>query len=255
MTVVLVTGGGRRVGAGLCRFLAAQGYTIALHYHRSVTEAAEVKAELSAKGFEVETFAADLDTPGERDGLIPAIVARFGRIDVLINCASLFKFDSLATLSDDLWQRHLASNLTAPVFLAKALAEADGQVVINILDQKVGNPNPDFFSYTAGKMGLAALTQPLAMALAPKVRVAGLSPGLVLPSGDQTEADFQAAVKDTPLGLTCTIEDLGRAAVFLIETPSITGQIVTVDGGESLTRRPRDVAFDLVPSPRERGEG
>lgn len=247
MTVVLVTGGGRRVGAGLCRYLAGQGYTIALHYHRSVDEAAEVRRELLSAGHEVETFAADLDVPAERDGLIPAVKAHFGRIDVLINCASLFKFDTVATVNDELWQRHLASNLTAPVFLTKAMAEAGGRVVINILDQKVGNPNPDFFSYTAGKMGLAALIQPMAMALAPHVRVVGLSPGLVLPSGDQTEADFQAAVRDTPLGLTCTIEDIGRATRFLIETPSITGQIVTVDGGESLTRRPRDVAFDVKP--------
>lgn len=245
MTVVLVTGGGRRVGAGLCRYLAAKGYAIALHYHRSVEEAANVKAEFLATGRTVESFKADLDIPAERDGLIPAVRAHFGRIDVLINCASLFKFDSLATLGDELWQRHLASNLTAPVFLAKALSEAGGKLVINILDQKVGNPNPDFFSYTAGKMALAALTEPMAMALAPRVRVCGLSPGLVLPSGDQTEADFEAAAKDTPLGLTCTIEDIGRAAVFLIETPSLTGQIITVDGGESLTRRPRDVAFDL----------
>ncbi len=243
--VVLITGGGRRVGAGLCRYLAAQGYRIALHYHRSVTEAAEVRDELLAAGHDVESFTADLGDVIQRDGLIPAVRAHFGQVDVLINCASLFKFDTLDTLTDDLWQKHLASNLTAPVFLAKALAQAGGKLVINILDQKVGNPNPDFFSYTAGKMGLAALTEPMAMALAPNVRVCGLSPGLVLPSGDQSQADFEAAARNTPLCLTCTIEDLGRAAVFMIETPSFTGQILTVDGGESLTRRPRDVAFDL----------
>ena len=243
--VVLITGGGRRVGAGLCRHLAAQGYRIALHYHRSVTEAAEVKAELLAAGHDVESFGADLGDTTQRDALIPAVKAHFGQVDVLINCASLFKFDTLDTLNGDLWQKHLSSNLTAPVFLIKALAAAGGKLAINILDQKVGNPNPDFFSYTAGKMALAALTEPMAMALAPNVRVCGLSPGLVLPSGDQSQADFEAAARDTPLGLTCTIEDLGRACVFMIETPSFTGQIVTVDGGESLTRRPRDVAFDL----------
>jgi len=243
--VVLITGGGRRVGAGLCRYLAGQGYRIALHYHRSVTEAADVKAQLQAAGHAVESFAADLSDVAAREALIPAVKAHFGQIDVLINCASLFKFDTLDGLTDDLWQKHLASNLTAPVFLIKALAAAGGSLVINILDQKVGNPNPDFFSYTAGKMALAALTEPMAMALAPRVRVCGLSPGLVLPSGDQSQADFEAAAKDTPLGLTCTIEDLGRAAVFMIETPSFTGHVVTVDGGESLTGRTRDVAFDL----------
>ncbi len=242
--VVLITGGGRRVGAGLCRELAGR-YRIAIHYHRSISEAEALKVELLAAGHEVELFKADLDVAGERDGLIPAVMAHFGQVDVLINCASLFKFDSLATLGDDLWQRHIASNLTAPVFLIKALAAAGGKLAINILDQKVGNPNPDFFSYTAGKMALAALTEPLAMALAPKTRVVGLSPGIVLPSGDQSQADFEAAARATPLGLTCTIGDLARAVVFMIDTPSLTGKIITVDGGESLTGRPRDVAFEV----------
>ncbi len=242
--VVLITGGGRRVGAGLCRELAGR-YRIAIHYHRSVAEAEALKAELLAAGHEVELFKADLDMTAERDGLIPAVVAHFGQVDVLINCASLFKFDSLATLGDDLWQRHIASNLTAPVFLIKALAAAGGHLAVNILDQKVGNPNPDFFSYTAGKMALAALTEPLAMTLAPKTRVMGLSPGIVLPSGDQSQADFEAAARDTPLGLTCTIADLARTVVFMIDTPSLTGKIITVDGGESLTGRPRDVAFEV----------
>ncbi len=242
--VVLITGGGRRVGAGLCRALAAD-YRIALHYHRSVDEAAALEADLLAAGHEVMRFRADLADIAERDGLVPAVAAHFGRIDTLINCASLFRFDTLDSLTPEGWQAHIDSNLTAPVFLIKALATAGGGLAINILDQKVGNPNPDFLSYTAGKMGLAALTQPLAMALAPKVRVCGLSPGLVLRSGDQSAADFEAAARATPLGLTCTIDDLARAIRFMIETPSYTGQILTVDGGESLTGRPRDVAFDV----------
>ncbi len=242
--VVLVTGGGRRVGAGLCRDLSAD-CRIAIHYHRSVAEAEALEAELKAAGRDVARFAADLALPAERAGLIPAVKAHFGSVDVLINCASLFKYDAIDSLTPELWQAHIDSNLTAPVFLIKALAEAGGRVAINILDQKVVNPNPDFLSYTAGKMGLAGLTQPLAMALAPKVRVCGLAPGLVLPSGEQTEADFEAAARATPLGLTCTIADLARAVRFMIDTPSFTGQIVTVDGGESLTGRPRDVAFDV----------
>ncbi len=245
MTVVLVTGGGRRVGAGLVEQLAGKGYRVALHYHRSVDGAHELKARLAAQGHEVETFAADLNDDGERAGLIPAVAARFGSVDVLINSASLFKYDDLGSLTPESWAAHLTSNLTAPVFLIKAMAEAGGKLAINMLDQKVFNPNPDFLSYTAGKVGLAGLIKPLAMACAPSMRVCGLAPGVVLPSGDQTQADFEAAMKATPLGLTCTIEDLARAIVFMIETPSYTGQILTVDGGESLTRRPRDVAFDV----------
>jgi NAD(P)-dependent dehydrogenase (short-subunit alcohol dehydrogenase family) len=243
--VVLITGGGRRVGAGLVEQLAAQGYRIALHYHRSVEGALELQTRLTQAGHEVEVFAADLNDDAERAGLIPAVAARLGKVDVLINSASLFKYDDLASLTPEGWQAHLMSNLTAPVFLIKALAEAGGKLAINMLDQKVFNPNPDFLSYTAGKVGLAGLIKPLAMACAPGMRVCGLAPGVVLPSGDQSQADFEAAVKATPLGLSCTIEDLARAIVFMIETPSFTGQIMTVDGGESLTRRPRDVAFDV----------
>jgi NAD(P)-dependent dehydrogenase (short-subunit alcohol dehydrogenase family) len=242
--VVLVTGGGRRVGAGLVRDLSAD-YAIAIHYHRSVTEAEALETELKALGRDVARFAADLAIPAERAGLIPAVTAHFGYIDVLINCASLFKYDAIDSLTPELWQAHIDSNLTAPVFLIKALAAAGGRVAINILDQKVVNPNPDFLSYTAGKMGLAGLTQPLAMALAPGLRVCGLAPGLVLPSGDQSQADFEAAARATPLGLTCTVADLARAIRFMIDTPSFTGQILTVDGGESLTGRARDVAFEV----------
>lgn len=246
---VLVTGGARRVGAGLVRALAADGHRVALHYHRSRAEAEALAAGIAATGGRCETFQADLADPVQRDGLIPAVRAAFGGLDVLVNNASLFAYDDLAGLTDETWRAHIDANLTAPVFLIRDFAVAAGEaggVVVNMLDQKVFAPNPDFFSYTAGKVGLAGLTATLAIALAPRVRVCGIAPGVLLPSGAQDQDDFERAWADAPLGRGATIEDIARTVRYIIATPSLTGQVLTVDGGESLIRRPRDVAFDGV---------
>lgn len=246
---VLVTGGARRVGAGLVRALAADGHRVALHYNRSRDEAEALAAEIAADGGRCETFRADLADPGRRDALIPAVRAAFGGLDVLVNNASLFAYDVLAELDDARWKAHIDANLTAPVFLIRdfaAQAPQGGGVVINMLDQKVFAPNPDFFSYTAGKVGLAGLTATLAIALAPRVRVCGVAPGVLLPSGVQDQDDFERAWADAPLGRGATIDDIARTVRYIIATPSLTGQVLTVDGSESLIRRPRDVAFDGV---------
>ncbi|MET4682405.1 SDR family oxidoreductase [Brevundimonas faecalis] len=247
--VVLITGAARRVGAGIARVLAAAGWDVAVHHRGGADEAAALAQALNATGARAETFQADLGAASERDALIPAVVERFGWIDALVNNASLFRYDTLQTLTPGSWDAHLAANLTAPVFLirdfAAAVAARDGQgVVVNILDHKVDSPNPDFFAYTAGKLGLAGLTRTLAMGLAPRVRLCGISPGLILRSGDQTEAEYQAAWRDTPLGRGATIDDVAGAVRFVLETPSLTGQNLTLDGGESLVGRARDVAFD-----------
>lgn len=246
---VLVTGGARRVGAGLVRALAADGHRVALHYNRSRDEAEALAAGITADGGRCEIFRADLADPVQRDALIPAVRAAFGGLDVLVNNASLFAYDVLAELDDARWKAHIDANLTAPVFLIRDFAAAAGEgggVVINMLDQKVFAPNPDFFSYTAGKVGLAGLTATLAIALAPRVRVCGVAPGVLLPSGAQDQDDFERAWADAPLGRGATIDDIARTVRYIIATPSLTGQVLTVDGGESLIRRPRDVAFDGV---------
>ncbi len=247
--VVLITGAARRVGAGLARDLARAGWSIAIHYRSGQAEAEDMVAELQALGVRAAAFQADLNKASQRAGLVPAVVRHFGRVDALINNASLFGYDTLSTLIEASWDEHLASNLTAPVFLIRDFAsavEASGHegVVVNILDHKVDSPNPDFFSYTAGKVGLAGLTGTLALALAPRIRICGISPGLILRSGDQTEAEYQAAWRDTPLGRGPSVEDVARTARYILETPSLTGQNITLDGGESLVARGRDVAFD-----------
>lgn len=252
--VVLITGAARRVGAGLARALAEAGWDVAVHHRGGADEAMALVAELTGKGVRAAAFQANLNDAADRDGLIRQVVGHFGRIDALINNASLFRYDTLHTLTEASWGEHLASNLTAPVFLirdfATAVEAAEGQgVVVNILDHKIDSPNPDFFAYTAGKVGLAGLTRTLAMGLAPRVRLCGVSPGLILRSGEQTEAEYQAAWRDTPLGRGASVEDVARTVRFVLETPSLTGQNLTVDGGESLIGRGRDVAFDGIPVP------
>ena len=252
--VVLITGAARRVGAGLARALAEAGWDVAVHHRGGADEAAALVAELTGKGVRAAAFQANLNDAADRDGLIRQVVGHFGRIDALINNASLFRYDTLHTLTEASWGEHLASNLTAPVFLirdfATAVEAAEGQgVVVNILDHKIDSPNPDFFAYTAGKIGLAGLTRTLAMGLAPRVRLCGVSPGLILRSGEQTEAEYEAAWRDTPLGRGASVEDVARTVRFILETPSLTGQNLTVDGGESLIGRGRDVAFDGIPLP------
>ena len=251
---VLITGAARRVGAGIARSLAEAGWDVAVHHRGGADEAAELVAELAGRGVRAAAFAADLNAASERDGLIDRVVSHFGRIDALINNASLFRYDTLSTLTEASWGEHMASNLTAPVFLirdfARAVEAAEGQgVVVNILDHKVDSPNPDFFAYTAGKVGLAGLTRTLAMGLAPRIRLCGVSPGLILRSGEQTEAEYEAAWRDTPLGRGASLEDVARTVRFILETPSLTGQNLTIDGGETLIGRGRDVAFDGIPVP------
>nr|WP_314428444.1 SDR family oxidoreductase [uncultured Brevundimonas sp.] len=251
---VLITGAARRVGAGIARALAEAGWDVAVHHRGGAEEATALSAELSAKGVRAAAFQADLNQAAERDALIGRVVDHFGRIDALINNASLFRYDTLPTLTEASWAEHLASNLTAPVFLirdfARAVEATDGQgVVVNILDHKVDSPNPDFFAYTAGKVGLAGLTRTLAMGLAPRIRLCGVSPGLILRSGEQTEAEYEAAWRDTPLGRGASLEDVARTVRFILETPSLTGQNLTIDGGETLIGRGRDVAFDGIPVP------
>lgn len=247
--VVLITGAARRVGAALAKGLAADGWSVAIHYRHAAEEAEALVAEIAASGGVGKTFKADLSDKSEREGLIPAVVAGFGRIDALINNASMFAYDDLGSLTEVRWQAHLDANLTAPVFLIRDLAmaiEAQGSegAVVNILDHKVKAANPDFLSYTAGKVGLAGLTETLALALAPRVRINGIAPGLILRSGDQTVEEYHRAWADTPLGRGTSLEDMLSAVRFMLTTHGMTGQNIVLDGGESLKPRGRDVAFD-----------
>lgn len=249
---VLITGAARRVGAAMARALAEDGWLVVAHYNGSAAEAVALAGSLNAKGTVCFPLQADLSRRDAIEALIDraraALAPAGGRLTCLINNASPFVYDNLRSLSWDGWAEHMVPGLYAPVFLSKRFAEALGDdehgLIINMLDQKVENLNPDFFSYTVSKYGLYGATRMLAMALAPRVRVCGIAPGIMLPSGKQNTEQFEAAWRRTPLGRNATVEEIVHAVRFLIESPSSTGSIITLDGGESLMRRGRDIAFD-----------
>ncbi len=181
------------------------------------------------------------------DGLIAAAARGSPPLGLLVNNASLFENDSALNMSLESWSDHQAVNLRAPVFLARdfARALAGGQtgVVVNLLDNKMFALNPDFFSYTIAKYGLLGATKVLAMELAPRVRVCGIAPGITLPSTNQTEARFEKAHALNPMGKGATLEQLVAALRFILSAPALTGEVITIDGGQSLQGMPRDVSF------------
>ena len=197
MKVALVTGGARRLGAAIVRALAADNWRVLIHYRQSGDAVEALVAELRTAGGTADAIDCDLGDAAATETLIPRCLERTGRIDCLINNAALFEPDWLHDLTSDGLDQHLAVNLKAPILLTQAFAKAvpddtDG-VVINLLDNKIFSPNPDYFSYSITKFGLKGRTEMAAMALAPNIRVCGIAPGLTLASGDQTEAEFRRA--------------------------------------------------------------
>lgn len=248
MQRVLITGGARRVGAAIARTLADAGWHVVIHYNRSANDATDLARDIVAAGGAANVLQADLADRPSVARLIPACVAQFGALDALVNNASSFRYDSLAEMDAASWDAHLGPNLEAPVFLAQAFAAScagrPGNI-INMLDHKVVAPNPDFFSYTIAKTALASATRLLAQALSrTAIRVNGVAPGITLLSGKQTEAGFRRAWTAPPLGRSSTPAELGAACRFILETPSLNGQILVLDGGECLLERQRDIAFE-----------
>ena len=254
--VALVTGAARRIGRVIALELACAGFDIALHHRGtdapSLAEAQATAAELRAGGARVHLFTADFADVAATAALLPAVAAAFGRVDAVVNSASRFEYDSPAMFDAALLESLIRSNTAAPIVLAQALAtQVAAQppharvtpCVVNILDQKLHNPNPDYFSYTLTKAALAHATVLLAQALAPAVRVCGVSPGITLVSGPMDENEFAKAHKLTALGRSSTPEDIAHAVRFLIESPAITGVDLAVDGGQHLVGQSRDVLF------------
>lgn len=246
--VVLVTGAARRIGRSITLHLAAHGWDVALHCHRSRSEAEATAAEAIAAGARAEVFSADLTRADDIEALVPAVLLRLGRLDAVVNNASLFEYDDPAGFSVGQMDRHWRANTAPAVLLARALhahlVDRDGRgCVVNLLDQKLANPNPDYFSYTLSKAALAEATVMLAQALAPRLRVCGVSPGVTLLSGPMSEAEFNAAQRLTPLQRSSTPDDIAAAVRFLLESPAITGHTLLVDGGQHLLGQPRDVLF------------
>jgi NAD(P)-dependent dehydrogenase (short-subunit alcohol dehydrogenase family) len=239
--VALVTGGGRRIGAHLARALAARGYAVAIHYRTSAAEAEGLAEKIERSGGRAAALQADLGDPAQLEELIAAAHAALGPVTVLVNNAAVFEHDRASDFTLAQWDRQLATNLRAPVVLARQFArllpaDATG-LIVNLLDQRIAAPTKGHFTYTLSKLALAAATELLAAALAPRVRVNGIAPGLTLISGAQSEADFKHLVDRTPLGKGSSPDAIARALIYLLETDVVTGQILFVDGGRRLVGR------------------
>jgi NAD(P)-dependent dehydrogenase (short-subunit alcohol dehydrogenase family) len=246
--VALVTGGAHRLGREIALELAAQGWDVALHYRNSQAQAHDTVQELHALGADARAFAADLADEGACRALVPAVLGHFGRLRAVVNNASLFEYDDVHSFGHAQMDRHWRSNVAPAVLLAQALhSHLDGAAatgcVVNLLDQKLWNPNPDYLSYTLSKAALEAANTLLAQALAPRLRVCGVAPGVTLPSGPMDQAGFAAAHRLTPLQRSSTGPDIARAVRFLLESPAITGTTLLVDGGQHLSAQSRDVMF------------
>jgi len=243
----LVTGGAQRLGRAIALALAEQGWDIAVHYHGSQDAALATVGEIQALGRKALPVQHDLESAAEVTPLFEACEAALGPVSCLVNNASLFEHDTAASFSVARFEAHMRTNVAAPVRLAVALRDrlppdARG-VVINLLDQKLWNPNPDFLSYTLSKSALEAATGLLARALAPQVRVVGVAPGITLPAKGQTDAGFAAAHRANPLGRGSTPEDIAAAVVYLAHAPAVTGTTLIVDGGQHLLPTTRDIMF------------
>jgi NAD(P)-dependent dehydrogenase (short-subunit alcohol dehydrogenase family) len=251
--IVLITGAARRIGRALALGFAARGWDVAVHYGASREQADEVVAQIVAMGRRAVALQAELGDEAQVERLLPACIETLGRPACIVNNASRFEEDTAQNVGYDLLLKLTAMNLGAPLVLARMLFEATPEaarsdeslrgVVINVLDQKLYNMNPDYLSYTLSKAALQTATVALAQALAPKVRVVGLAPGLTLQSGDQSPAGFEVAHRTTPLGRASRPEDIVAAALYLADAAGVTGTTLVVDGGQHLLPLPRDVMF------------
>ena len=236
--VALVTGAAQRLGRAMTLELAEAGYAVAVHYNRSAGPAEAFVAELQAVGHTAHAFQADLSDAGAVMGLSNHVAATLGAPTCLINAASVFINDSADDFTLDVWHQHLDVHLLAPALLsqqfAKLLPEGEDGLIVNILDEAVMRPGPDFFSYTLSKVALASMTEMLAQALGPQVRVNGIAPGLILNSGHPTEEAFRTAHKNTLLGRGPNAGAIVRALRYLVDQREVTGEVLYVDAGKHL---------------------
>jgi NAD(P)-dependent dehydrogenase (short-subunit alcohol dehydrogenase family) len=245
--VALVTGSAKRIGRVIALALAQRGWDIIVHYRRSTEDARATVRQINALGRRAVALRCNLADEAAVKLLLRRAVAALGPVTCVVNNASLFEYDSAADFSFSQLDAHMHANVGAAILLAQSLYDAtppNGQaVVVNLLDQKLFNLNPDFLSYTLSKAALHSATTMLAQALAPKVRVVGIAPGITMPSGNQTQAGFAKAHRTTPLGKSSSPEDVASAVCFVAESPAITGTTLVIDGGQHLIPLQRDVMF------------
>ncbi len=250
----LVTGAGKRLGRAMALYLAHRGHDVAVHYATSAAEAEVVVAEIRALGRKAVAVQADLLDEAQVATLIPRASAALGPLTVLINNASIFEYDRIETASRGSWDRHIESNLRAPYVLTQGFArqcppvatDADDEpvasgLIINMIDQRIWKPTPEFSTYTIAKMGLWALTQTAAQGLAPQIRVNAIGPGPTLQGARQSADHFAKQRSATILNRGANPQDITAALGFFLDSPAVTGQMLAVDGGQHLGWRTPDV--------------
>lgn len=243
---ILITGAAKRIGRTLALHLAEQGWAVAIHYNQAGEEAEALRSEIEASGGRAVAIQADLAQDISTGTLVSAASSSLGGpLTALINNASIFEHDSWDNVSNSSWDRHLNINLRAPFFLcqsfAKALPKEKTGAIINIIDQRVWKMTPDYMSYMVSKSALWTLTQTMAQALAPKIRVNAIGPGPVLKSIHQDETSFAKQSAALPLGHAATPDDVAQAASYLLSASSVTGQMIAVDSGQHLAWQTPDV--------------
>ncbi len=238
----LVTGGARRLGSAIVSALAGAGFDVAIHCHRSGAEAEALAGQVRSQGLRAAVLAADLGDEAAVQGLVPAATAALGPIGVLVNNASTFERDEWDDVTRESWDAHMEPNLRAPFVLmqamARALPEAASGAVVNLLDQRVWSLTPHFVSYTVSKAALWALTQQMALALAPRIRVNAVGPGPALPSPRQTAEQFARQCASVPLRRGTSPAEVADAVLAVLALPAMTGQMIALDGGQHLQWQP-----------------
>jgi len=251
----LVTGGARRLGRAMALFLAGRGMDVVVHYVGAADEAEKTATEIRAMGVRATTVYADLLIEADQEGLISRASDLIGKpLNVLINNASVFEYDTLETATRESWDRHMESNLRAPFVLTQEFSRQVPPVVldanneplaqgcvVNMIDQRVRKLTPEFMSYTIAKMGLWALTQTAARALAPTVRVNAIGPGPTMQGARQSAKHFERQRRATVLGRGSNPDDIVGALGYILDAPALTGQLLCIDGGQHLAWQTPDV--------------
>ena len=241
---VLVTGGARRIGRAIVEDLAANGFDVAIHYHGSRHEAEAVAQFSERNGAKAMICEADLADPEAPSRMFAEALSALGRIDMLINNASVFEDDSIGTMTAESFDRHFAIHVRTPSLLAQAFAaqQLERGLIVNIIDQRVWRLTPNFYSYTLSKSALWTATRTMAQALAPRIRVNAIGPGPTMRNSRQTEVDFQRQQDGLILKHGPDLSEFGKTIRYFWDAPSVTGQMIALDGGQHLAWETPDIA-------------
>ena len=241
---IIITGGATRIGAAIAKKLSGKEIEILIHYNKSKSKAENLKKELQKKGSKVFLVRGDLSKEKDVNKIIKFAKSKLKFFDCLINNASLFENDKIENFTTDSWGKHLRTNLRTPALLSKMFArniKGKNNNIINIIDQRVFKLTPFFFSYTISKTGLYTLTKTSAMSFAPNIRVNGIAPGPTLKNKRQSEKHFKKQYMATPLKRKVDVEQICSAVDFFIKNRSITGQVISIDSGQSLNWQTPDI--------------